>query len=179
MTLSIRKMIARCSKRQRDRSRAARENPSPRSAARMSDVTNSENGSSTANGRRERFASAIKRVAHRVRKRRSRSLTFVKEVEKTLEPLIHSRDATAAQVSEKLGISRQTLYRRLHAENTNFADVLTAKRQRLAIRYLRNERVPVKVAAWRLGFSSPEAFSRAFKRWTGTPPAQFRALSKP
>jgi AraC-like DNA-binding protein len=71
-------------------------------------------------------------------------------------------------------MSRQTLYRRLKAEGTTFEDVLEAKRRQLAIRYLALEHTPVKVAAYRLGFSDPAAFSRAFKRWTGRNPSEFR-----
>lgn len=92
-------------------------------------------------------------------------------------PLLAANEATAARVAVAMGISRQTLYRRLDAEGTNFKELLAAKRQHLAIRYLRVEKVPVKVAAWRLGFSSPEAFSRAFKRWTGTSPGRFQSSS--
>jgi AraC-like DNA-binding protein len=71
-------------------------------------------------------------------------------------------------------MSRQTLYRRLKAEGVTFEEVLEAKRRQLAIRYLALDRSSVKAAAYKLGFSEPAAFSRAFKRWTGTSPSRFR-----
>ncbi|MEO5578194.1 MAG: helix-turn-helix transcriptional regulator [Sphingomicrobium sp.] len=74
-------------------------------------------------------------------------------------------------IAAELGVSRQTLYRRLRAEGTTFEDLLDRLRHRLALRYLRDERLSVKAAAYRLGFSEPAAFSRAFKRWTGASPS--------
>lgn len=100
---------------------------------------------------------------------------FSREVEEAIVPLLATGDANIDKVAERLGFNRQTLYRRLRAEGTTFDDLLRTKRRQLAIRYLGVERVPVKVAAWRLGFSDPAAFSRAFKRWTGTAPSRFRS----
>lgn len=97
-----------------------------------------------------------------------------REVEDAIVPLLATGEASAARVAASLGVSRQTLYRRLRAEGTSFDELLLVKRRQLAIRYLGVERVPVKTAAWRLGFSSPAAFSRAFKRWTGSPPSRFQ-----
>ena len=89
-------------------------------------------------------------------------------------PLLDTGQANVGQVAERLGLSRQTLYRRLRAEGTSFDGLLQAKRRQLAIRYMGVDRLSVKVTAWRLGFSDPAAFSRAFKRWTGAPPSRFR-----
>lgn len=100
---------------------------------------------------------------------------FKQEVERAIEPLLSLGEVGIGRVARELGMSRQTLYRRLKAEGTTFEAVLDAKRRQLAVRYLGLDRSTVKAAAYRLGFSDPAAFSRAFKRWTGIRPSAFRA----
>ncbi len=100
---------------------------------------------------------------------------FKKQVEDAVEPMLGNGEATIDRVGRQLGMSRQTLYRRLKSEGTTFEEILDAKRRQLAIRYLVVEGLSVKAAAYRLGFSDPAAFSRAFKRWTGSSPSGFRA----
>ena len=99
---------------------------------------------------------------------------FRKEVETALEPMLASGDVSIDRVAGQLGMSRQTLYRRLKSEDVTFEEILEAKRRQLAIRYLGLERHSVKLAAYKLGFSEPAAFSRAFNRWTGSSPSEFR-----
>ena len=97
-----------------------------------------------------------------------------KAVENALQPLLPSGDAGIDRVARALGVSRQTLYRRLKAEGFTFEQVLDSLRHRLALRYVRGEGMSAKEAAYRLGFSDPAAFSRAFKRWTGRSPSDRR-----
>ena len=80
-------------------------------------------------------------------------------------------------VARALGCSRQTLYRRLKAEGITFAELLDRLRRRLALRFVREQGLSVKEAAYRLGFSDPAAFSRAFKRWTGMSPSEARSFT--
>ncbi|HEX8625337.1 MAG TPA: AraC family transcriptional regulator [Allosphingosinicella sp.] len=102
-----------------------------------------------------------------------RSSAFRSEVEKHLEPLLASGEVGIERVARDLGYSRQTLYRRLKAEGITYEHLLDGLRQRLALRFMR-EGLSVKDAAYRLGFSDPAAFSRAFKRWTGSSPSGMR-----
>lgn len=104
---------------------------------------------------------------------------FRREVERRLEPLLASGQVRIGHVARDLGCSRQTLYRRLKAEGTTFEEVLNLLRRRLALRLMRDQGLSVKETAWRLGFSDPTAFSRAFKRWTGTSPRDVRKAPRP
>jgi AraC-like DNA-binding protein len=92
-------------------------------------------------------------------------------VETAILPVLHTGTVSAEAVAGQLGISRQTLYRRLKGEGTSFEQVLDALRHQLALHYLAGRKVSVKETAYLLGFSDPAAFSRAFKRWTGEPPS--------
>lgn len=78
-------------------------------------------------------------------------------------------------IASKLGLSRQTLFRKLKAEGVTFEKVLDELRHRLALHYLSGKKVSVNETAYLVGFSDPAAFSRAFKRWTGSCPRMMLA----
>jgi AraC-like DNA-binding protein len=99
-----------------------------------------------------------------------RTQSFSRRVEEILEPLLASGDVGIDRIASALGTSRQTLYRRLKEEGVTYEQLLDALRHRLAVRYMKDG-MGVKQAAYRLGFSEPAAFSRAFKRWTGRSPS--------
>ena len=96
-------------------------------------------------------------------------------VESLLMPVLHTGEANVEAIAGKLGLSRQTLFRKLKAEGVTFEKVLDELRHKLALHYLGGKRVSVNQAAYLVGFSDPAAFSRAFKRWTGSSPGTFRS----
>jgi AraC-like DNA-binding protein len=98
------------------------------------------------------------------------------KVESLLMPILHKGDASIETIAEKMGFSRQTLFRQLKAEDTTFEKVLDELRHRLALQYLRGKKASVNETAYLVGFSEPAAFSRAFKRWTGTNPREVRKV---
>lgn len=95
-------------------------------------------------------------------------------VEKRLLAVLHTGDISIAAIAPAMGMSRQTLYRRLKTEGVTFASVLDDLRRRMALDYLGARRVSVNETAYLVGFSDPAAFSRAFKRWTGRNPREAR-----
>jgi AraC-like DNA-binding protein len=95
-------------------------------------------------------------------------------VESLLMPILHTGDVSMENIAAKLAVSRQTLFRRLKAEDVTFEKVLDDLRHRLALHYLGGRKASVNETAYLVGFSDPAAFSRAFKRWTGKNPSEMR-----
>jgi AraC-like DNA-binding protein len=83
-------------------------------------------------------------------------------------------DASLEAVAGRLGMSARTLQRKLSALGTSHQELLDEMRKDLALRYLREPEMAVCEVAYLLGFSESSAFHRAFKRWTGTTPNDFR-----
>ena len=95
-------------------------------------------------------------------------------VESLLLPILHTGDVSIATITAKLGVSRQTLFRKLKAEGVSYEQVLDELRHTLALRYLKEKKMSVTETAYLVGFSNPTAFSHAFKRWTGSRPRVIR-----
>jgi AraC-like DNA-binding protein len=95
-------------------------------------------------------------------------------VESLLIPILHTGEASMDAIAGKLGLSRQTLFRRLREEGVTFEKVLDDVRHKLALHYLSGNKVSVRETAYLVGFSDPGSFSRAFKRWTGSSPRMRR-----
>ena len=95
---------------------------------------------------------------------------FAHRIEAVIMPRLHTGAIDLAMVANELGISRQTIFRRLKAENTSYEKLLDNLRHRLALSYFQERKVSINEVAYLLGYSAPSAFTRAFKRWTGTSP---------
>jgi AraC-like DNA-binding protein len=83
------------------------------------------------------------------------------------------------QIAPRLNMSPRTLHRRLEEEGTSFREILAEVRRELATRHLAERQLAVSEIAFVLGFSEPSAFNRAFKRWTGQAPLNYRELAQP
>jgi AraC-like DNA-binding protein len=98
------------------------------------------------------------------------SRTISGRVESLLLPILHTGQTSMEEIAAKLGLSRQTLFRKLKAEGVTFEKLLDELRHKMALRYLNEKKFSVNETAYLVGFSDPAAFSRAFKRWTGSSP---------
>lgn len=90
-----------------------------------------------------------------------------------------ARLPTSGELSARLHVSRATLRRRLAEEGTSFQELKDQHRYAAALRYLASTDLPLKSIANRCGFGSPADFNRAFRRWSGQTPGQYRLRLQP
>ena len=82
------------------------------------------------------------------------------------------------QAARLAGISLRSFQRRLADEGETFARLARQARIELAKDLLNNSDRSLTEIASELGYTEPQNFFRAFKRWTGQTAQQFRDLSK-
>ncbi|MCC4261442.1 AraC family transcriptional regulator [Pseudomonas aestusnigri] len=96
-------------------------------------------------------------------------------VETLVAPQLDGQPPTLAEVATTLGLPAWTLRRRLQQEaGTGYQNIIDDMRRDLAVTYIRDTEMALGEISFLLGFSSPEAFQRAFKRWTGAAPGSYR-----
>jgi AraC-like DNA-binding protein len=74
----------------------------------------------------------------------------------------------------RLGLTRRALRRRLAEEGHTFSGLFQDFRKQRATQMVTQRDIPFKSIAAKMGYSDKTAFHRAFKRWTGMTPAQYR-----
>ena len=77
-------------------------------------------------------------------------------------------------LAEELNMTAATMRRRLHEEGESYQSIKDQLRRDLAIGYLSHSSRSVMDIALELGFSERSAFHRAFRKWTGASPGEFR-----
>jgi AraC-like DNA-binding protein len=77
-------------------------------------------------------------------------------------------------IARRMGMSARSLRRRLQDEGCSFSEIIGRAMGELSCNVLRERNTTIQEAAFRLGFSEASSFHRAFKRWTGKTPKQFR-----
>lgn len=96
------------------------------------------------------------------------------EINKILKESMASGIPSITQVGEYLGVSARTLKRRLADRNLTFRELIQKNQQETATQLLSNSSQSVGEIAFLTGFSEQSAFNRAFKRWTGQAPSEYR-----
>jgi AraC-like DNA-binding protein len=81
---------------------------------------------------------------------------------------------TAGDVARRLHVSVRTLHRQTREEGSSLQALKDEARRHLAVELLSRGQRSVKQVAWAVGFRSEKSFARAFRVWTGSPPASFR-----
>ena len=78
------------------------------------------------------------------------------------------------EVADMVHVHERTLRRKLESEGTSFGEIVDDVRASLALEYLRTTSMTTEDIAALIGFSDAANFRRAFKRWTGKAPSDFR-----
>ena len=104
--------------------------------------------------------------------------SFVEQVRALLRTTLVSGHSSARQVAELLSMHRRTLNRRLSEYGVSFHELVDEISFEIARQSLEDSNLEIVQIALLLGYSNSSAFTRAFRRWSGTTPANWRKSHK-
>ncbi len=81
---------------------------------------------------------------------------------------------TLEEVSAMLHLTPRTVIRHLHRVGTSYQRLIDDFLRSRAVELLANDRIKIKEVAAALGFTNPANFGKAFKRWSGVSPGEYR-----
>src|SRR5215468_9700493 len=105
-----------------------------------------------------------------------RSQGLADDVQQIVSSLLRDGYPDVHSVAKMMGLSARTLQRRLSDEGVTYARVVARARFDVAQRMLEDPACKIIEVALDLGYSDPAHFARAFVRWTGLAPREFRRL---
>ena len=100
---------------------------------------------------------------------------LVMQVRAKLVEMLPSGECSKDDIAKELFMSVRTLHNKLEKLGKSYQQVLDETREELAGQYMQQQNRSISEIAYLLGFSDCSNFSRAFKRWTGVSPSQFRS----
>ena len=95
-------------------------------------------------------------------------------VRKTLRALPMASWPAADQMAARLNVAEATMRRRLKQEGHTYQSIKDDLRRDVAIGELQQSRRTIADIAASVGFAEPSAFHRAFRKWTGMRPTDYR-----
>lgn len=116
----------------------------------------------------------LKRYLGRMLNEMPREDDLLAAVRRMIGEAIRDAEPKLSLAAKKLGMSPRRLQRRLQEYGLDFKRLVDDTRQRLALQYIKEEKDTLTQIAFMLGYSDVSAFNRAFKRWTGTAPLEYR-----
>jgi len=104
----------------------------------------------------------------------ARRTSIAERVQDYIRGALPEGDCSIERCAARLGLSVRTLQSNLGQCGLKFSELLERQRIDLAKTYLRHEHLSLDDVAANLGYAEQSSFGRAFRRWTGTTPLQFR-----
>lgn len=99
---------------------------------------------------------------------------LVGQVRRVLRTLLITRRSSLEQVAQLFSMHCRTLNRRIQTQGTTFQALVDEVRYEIARQLFENTDMPVSQVTATLDYSDASAFTRAFRRWSGTTPAAWR-----
>lgn len=116
----------------------------------------------------------VERVEEETRGIEISSIKIAADVEALVKDALPSGIPSILQIGEYMGMSSRTLTRRLSESGLTFRELVKQTQEKMSKDLLKNTSDTVSEIAFQTGFSEQSAFSRAFKRWTGQSPLEYR-----
>ena len=104
--------------------------------------------------------------------------TYPEALQQVIRSYAADRWLNAKEASECVGTSMRTMQRRLSAEQSSYSSVLEQTRAEMARELMESTEASLDDIAHKLGYQSPGNFTRAFRRWSGVSPSEFRRQRK-
>ena len=103
--------------------------------------------------------------------------SFLNEFQTVVMRGLENGQLSMPWLAQQLGIPERSIYRKLSERGRSYQGLLDDLRHQLALRYLNHRTLSLTEISLILGYSEQSAFTRAFKKWTGETPNQFRKRS--
>lgn len=129
-------------------------------------------------GSNPRLRAALEAHALELRREEARAQSFGARVRAVVGQVLRDGEPRISEVAQRLGMTARTLQRRLQDEGLGFTTLVDEARLELARRYLADPTLSIAEVSFALGYSEPSAFTRAFKRWSGRAPAEYRESTR-
>ncbi|HBB35535.1 MAG TPA: AraC family transcriptional regulator [Cyanobacteria bacterium UBA8803] len=120
------------------------------------------------------LSTILDRHAEELLARLPQTESFLDIVHRLMSQGLRGGDPSLTAIAQQLGYAPRTLQRKLQEAGTSYYTLLDEMRRELSFYYLREAHIAVSEVAFLLGFSETSAFHRAFRRWTGVSPGEFR-----
>ena len=102
---------------------------------------------------------------------------LLKEMHQLIKESLPSGIPSVIQAADYLGMSARTLKRRLSEKGLTFRDLVQQIQRDVSTDLLKNTTQSIGEIAFQTGFSEQSAFNRAFRRWMGNSPLEYRNMA--